>query len=81
MAEVAGLRARIETLKDWIRSEASRTDTCAYHILGREICENCQCGRVAADRKPIDATPHQQPCPCAWCRVEEENREEGLNTK
>jgi hypothetical protein len=31
-------------LRDWIREEGMRTDTCTYNILG-EICEGCRCKR------------------------------------
>ncbi len=34
------------TLSDWIREEGQRTDTCTYHILGKEICQYCQCGKA-----------------------------------
>lgn len=33
-----------ERLKEWIREEGVRTDTCTYNILG-EICAGCRCRR------------------------------------
>jgi hypothetical protein len=33
-------------LREWIRDQGQQSDTCTYHILGKEICKHCQCGRV-----------------------------------
>lgn len=33
-------------LKDWIREQGQQSDTCTYYILGKEICQYCQCGRA-----------------------------------
>ena len=38
------LKAENERLREWIRSEGVRTDTCTYDVLG-EICEGCRCKR------------------------------------
>ena len=38
------LKEENERLKEWIREEGIRTDTCTYDILG-EICEGCMCKR------------------------------------
>lgn len=38
------LKEENERLKEWIREEGIRTDTCTYNILG-EICEGCRCKR------------------------------------
>lgn len=35
----------VEVLKDWIRAEAWRTDTCTFDIL-REVCDGCRCKRA-----------------------------------
>ena len=32
-------------LKEWIKEEGIRSNTCTYHVLGRTICENCECSR------------------------------------
>lgn len=41
------LKADNERLREWIRSEGVRTDTCTYDVLG-EICEGCRCKRYYA---------------------------------
>jgi hypothetical protein len=33
-------------LREWIRDQGQQSDTCTYHILGKEICQHCQCGRA-----------------------------------
>lgn len=38
------LKGGIERLKDWIRQEGMRNDTCTYDVL-HEICDGCQCKR------------------------------------
>ena len=38
------LKEENERLKEWIREEGIRNDTCTYDILG-EICEGCRCKR------------------------------------
>lgn len=48
-AAVSRLMRENRRLRDWIRAEGIRTDTCTYHILG-EICEGCRCERLTKDR-------------------------------
>lgn len=38
------LKAENERLKEWIRQEGVRTDTCTYDVL-KEMCEGCRCKR------------------------------------
>jgi len=52
-AEARGLRKawikadnENQNLRRWIREHGQQTDTCTYHILGKEICQHCQCGRA-----------------------------------
>lgn len=40
----AQARAENALLREWIRAEGVRTDTCTYEVL-REICEGCRCKR------------------------------------
>jgi len=35
---------QIASLRDWIKSEGERTDTCTYYIL-HEVCKGCKCGK------------------------------------
>lgn len=35
-----------QNLRSWIRENGRLTDTCTYHILGKEICQDCQCGKL-----------------------------------
>jgi hypothetical protein len=35
----------IRRLKEWIRAEGQRNDTCTYDIL-HKVCEGCKCKRV-----------------------------------
>jgi len=41
---IKNLMLQIAFLKDWIRSEGERTNTCTYHVL-KEQCVGCMCGR------------------------------------
>lgn len=38
------LADEIYRLRDWIREEGHRSNTCTYNVLG-EICEGCKCGK------------------------------------
>lgn len=38
------LKEENERLKEWIRQEGVRSDTCTYDVL-HEICEGCRCKR------------------------------------
>lgn len=38
------LKEENERLKEWIRQEGMRNDTCTYDVL-HEICEGCRCKR------------------------------------
>lgn len=42
--EYSKLKAENKRLRDWIRIEGVRTDTCTYDAL-TEICEGCRCKR------------------------------------
>ncbi len=45
---VEGVAAdEIEALREWIESEAERTDICTYNILGK-ICGGCRCERTSS---------------------------------
>ena len=47
LSQIAGIYERENIkLRDWIREQGQHTDTCTYHILGKEICQYCQCGRA-----------------------------------
>lgn len=41
------LKAENERLREWIRAEGMRSDTCTFDVLG-EICEGCRCKRFYA---------------------------------
>jgi hypothetical protein len=34
-----------DRLREWVKLEGLRTDTCTRSILG-EVCENCRCGKA-----------------------------------
>lgn len=38
------LKAENERLREWIRNEGERLETCTFDVLG-EICEGCRCKR------------------------------------
>lgn len=44
--ELVDLRDEVSRLKKWIRREGVRTDTCTYHVLGKEVCAGCRCWRA-----------------------------------
>lgn len=51
-------RDEIVFLREWIKEEGERNNTCTFYVLGN-ICENCKCGRdksnaeiTGADRRP-----------------------------
>ena len=50
-------------LREWIREEGKRTDTCTYNIL-REICEGCRCHR--AQKTKVGAVARCPRCGEAW---------------
>lgn len=35
----------IESMRQWIRDEGARSDTCTFGILG-EVCAGCRCGKA-----------------------------------
>ena len=54
------LKAENERLRDWIRIEGVRADTCTYDVLG-EICEGCRCKRYYA-KQGYGKPPNAEPC-------------------
>ena len=46
------MRAAVEIrrLREWIREEGERTNTCTYNVLG-EVCSNCECNRKPSNAK------------------------------
>lgn len=51
------MRAAVEIrrLREWIRSEGERNNTCTYNVLG-EVCGYCEC-----KRKPSNERGEAQP--------------------
>jgi hypothetical protein len=64
ISQVVHLAAQNASLKQWIREEGIRTDTCTYDIL-KEICEGCRCKRHPAihtsDPSPMNDNPNKTP--------------------
>lgn len=44
--ELREARERISQLEAWVREEGDRGNVCTYHILNKEICNGCLCGRL-----------------------------------
>lgn len=44
------LKEENERLREWIRQEGMRSDTCTYDVL-HEICEGCRCLRQPQQKK------------------------------
>ncbi len=40
------LGIEIQALRNWIREEGARTNTCTANVLREEICEGCKCGKT-----------------------------------
>jgi hypothetical protein len=53
--EIKRLREENERLKEWIRQEGMRNDTCTYDVL-HEICEGCRCKRQPQQNDQGEAT-------------------------
>lgn len=39
------LGIEVQQLRNWIRDEGQRNNTCTYDILGGEVCQGCKCGK------------------------------------
>lgn len=46
------MRAAVEIrrLREWVREEGERTNTCTFNALG-EVCGNCECKRKPSNAK------------------------------
>lgn len=52
------LADEIYRLRDWIREDGHRSNTCTYNVLG-EICEGCKCGKDKRANAQVQAAARQ----------------------